>query len=72
MKTDGDSYPGIWYTSAGKDLGKRLWEETMREFEPFGVAKIIEDLEKTQFGDRVASKPRTSIPTERRTEANLI
>ncbi|CVK95989.1 related to short-chain dehydrogenase/reductase family protein, putative [Fusarium mangiferae] len=65
-------YPGIWYTSVGKNLRKDLWEETMREFESFGVEKIIEDLNKTQFGDREASKPSTSISTERRTEANLI
>lgn len=43
IKTDGDRYPSIWYNSVGKDFGKTLWEETMREFEPFGVAKIIED-----------------------------
>ncbi|KAF4499908.1 short-chain dehydrogenase reductase family [Fusarium agapanthi] len=30
-------YPSIWYTSAGEVFKKRLWEETMREFEPFGV-----------------------------------
>ncbi|KAF5688764.1 retinol dehydrogenase 12 [Fusarium denticulatum] len=43
-------YPSIWYSSAGKDLGKALWEETMCEFEPFGVVKIIEDLKKTEYG----------------------
>ncbi|KAF5602433.1 short-chain dehydrogenase reductase family [Fusarium subglutinans] len=37
-------YPDIWYKSPGKDLRERLWQETIREFEPFGVSKIIEDM----------------------------
>ncbi|RBR19398.1 hypothetical protein FVER53590_29373 [Fusarium verticillioides] len=43
-------YPSIWYTSAGKELGETLWEETLHEFELFGVAKIIEDLKQTECG----------------------
>jgi hypothetical protein len=49
-QTDGDSYPSIWYTPTGKELGEALWEETLHEFEPFGMAKIIEDLKKTEYG----------------------
>ncbi|KAF5602546.1 short-chain dehydrogenase reductase family [Fusarium pseudocircinatum] len=37
-------YPDIWYKPPGKDLRERLWQETIREFEPFGALEIIEDM----------------------------
>ncbi|KAF5717239.1 short-chain dehydrogenase reductase family [Fusarium mundagurra] len=46
------AYPSIWYTPGGKDVREMLWDETMREFEFFGAANIIEDLKKTQFGTK--------------------
>lgn len=30
-------FPPIWYTEEGRQLGNRLWEETMKELEPAGA-----------------------------------
>ncbi|KAI0844101.1 putative short-chain dehydrogenase/reductase family protein [Daldinia vernicosa] len=37
-------YPLIWYGAEGKELGERLWEETMQELNFVGASKIIEDM----------------------------
>lgn len=34
----------MWYTVEGQESSQRLWEETVRELEPFGAAEIMEGM----------------------------
>lgn len=40
-------YPKLCYTPEGRDLKKRLWEETMEELNFVGASKIMADLKKS-------------------------